>query len=101
MQWSKTRLRNPASSISSGVVVAMHRGEILALLGENAVALKIAIQTEIAENVERVINVFERAAEFVSAVAPSIEILRRESLAAVRDSLRRAIPRNCARPWRA
>ena len=51
-------------------VVAVCRGEILALLGENPVALQIAVQSKIAENIEGVIDVFESPAQLVAAVAP-------------------------------
>ena len=51
-------------------VVAVHRGKILALLGENPVAVQVAVEAEIAEDVEGVIDVFEGAAELVAAVAP-------------------------------
>ena len=42
-------------------VVAVHRGKILAFLGKNAMAVEIAIEAEITEDVEGIIDVFERA----------------------------------------
>ena len=49
-------------------VVAVDRGEVLALLGENSMPVQIAIESEIAENVEGVIGILECPAELVTAV---------------------------------
>src|SRR5258706_8980466 len=61
-------------------VVAVRGREILALLGENPMAVQVAIQTEIAENIEGVIDVLERPAQLVAAVAPFGKILLKNLL---------------------
>ena len=53
--------------------------KVLALLGENAMAVQIAVEAKIAEDVEGVIDVLERPAELVAAVAAFAEMLVRES----------------------
>ena len=50
-------------------VVTVHCSEILALLRENPVAVQIAVEAKITEDVEGVIDVFKRPAWFVAAVA--------------------------------
>ena len=69
-------------------VVAVCRGEILALLGENPVAVEIAVQSEVTENIEGVIDVFESPAQLVAAVAPLGKIFL-EYLLALRLAQRR------------
>ena len=81
-------------------VVAVYGGEVLALLGENPVAVEIAVQSEITENVEGVIDVFESPAQLVAPVAP----LRKNTLGdlpALAWLSAAAIWRNCSSGWRA
>ena len=66
-------------------VVAVHGGEVLAFLGENPVAMQIAIEPEIAEDVEGVIDVLEGAAELVAAV-PALGKMFCENLPPLRRS---------------
>ena len=47
----------------------MHRGKLLSLLSQYAMPVQVAVQAEIAENVESVIDVLERPARLVAAVA--------------------------------
>src|SRR4249920_2287362 len=56
-------------------VVTMHGGEILALLGENAMAVQIAVEAKITEDVEGVIDVLEGPARFIAAMPPLAEVL--------------------------
>ena len=49
-------------------VVTVHGGKVLTLLGENSMAMQIAVESEIAENIEGVISIFEGAAELVTAM---------------------------------
>src|SRR6185295_19967892 len=57
-------------------VVAVHGGEVLAFLGENAMTVQVAVETEVTEDVKGVVHVLEGAAELVAPVAPFAEILR-------------------------
>ena len=52
----------------------MHCGEILALLGENAMAVQIAVEAKITQDVKGVIDVLERPAELIAAVAAFGEV---------------------------
>jgi len=54
----------------------MNGGEVLAFLGENAMALQVAVEAEITKNIEGVVDVLERSAELVAAVAPFAEVFR-------------------------
>ena len=67
-------------------VVTVRRGEVLALLRENAMAVEIAVEPQIAENIEGVIDVFESPAWLIAAVAAFAEVLF-EYLAAAHSSL--------------
>ena len=55
-------------------IIAMHGREVLALLSEYAVTMQVAIQTQVTENVERVIDVLKRPARFVPAVPAFAEM---------------------------
>ena len=62
-------------------VVAVDRREVLALLSENSMPVQIAIESEIAENVEGIIGILEGATELVAAVpAPGKLLLQDPSL---------------------
>src|ERR671919_204817 len=54
-------------------VVAVDGRKVLALLGQDAVAVKVAVTAQIAENIEGVINVFERADRLVASMATLAE----------------------------
>src|SRR5262249_41279920 len=56
-------------------IVSVHRGKILALLCQNSVAMNVAIGAQIADNVERIIDVLERPPWLVPAVTPLPKVL--------------------------
>src|SRR5262249_24504856 len=58
-----------------GCIVTVHRGEVLPLLSENTVPVKVSVQTEISENVERVIDVLECPSWFVAPMPALVETL--------------------------
>ena len=63
-------------------------------------ALQIAVEAEIAEDVEGVIDVLESAAELVAAVAPLGKMFF-ENLAPLFSAHLAAISRSCSNGWRA
>src|SRR5262249_20379249 len=56
-------------------IVSVHRGKILALLRQNSVAMNVAIGAQIADNVERIIDVLKRPPWLVPAVTPLPKVL--------------------------
>src|SRR5215813_3202457 len=63
-------------------IVTVYRGKILALLRQNSVAMNVAIGAQIADNVERIIDVLKRPPRLVPAVTPLAKVLF-ENLAAI------------------
>src|SRR5262245_38551376 len=63
-------------------IVTVHRSKILALLRQNSVAMNVAIGAQIADNIERKIDVLKRPPRLVPAVTPLAKVLF-ENLAAI------------------
>src|SRR5262249_13380429 len=63
-------------------IVTVHRGKILALLRQNSVAMNVAIGAQIADTVERIIDVLKRQSRLIPAMTPLAKVLF-ENLAAI------------------
>ena len=80
-------------------VVAVDRGKLLPLLSQYAMPVQIAVQAEITENVESIIDVLKRPARLVAAVAAFGKIFD-QNLAALLRVIGTTICRSCSKGWR-